>query len=117
MNLNTIAIKDFFNQILYERRLSKEGYMGTDLEMIISVLLRSYDETLSFLSTATVQEIGCAIDALEDLVQSLPKEKAQAIIDIFKNKALEFPNVQDFSEVEYALELKIAQEIVDEKSC
>ena len=111
-------IKEEFQRILEARQLSEESCPGAeycDWCDILQILRRNYEDTVAFLETATQQEIACAVDVLEDLVKELPKEKAQQIIGIFEKKLDQFPCVQEVSATEYALELKIAREILEEK--
>lgn len=118
MNWKTLNIKEYFQNTLAARKRSDDSCPGADYcdwEDNLFMLLRNYDETVEFLKSATIQEIGCAVDVLEDMAQELPKEKAQVVLDIFKQKLEEFPNVQDYAVTEYVLELRIAQEIIDDK--
>lgn len=116
MDLKTVNIREYFKAILHARSLSSEGLDGTDWEGNLFVLLRNYEETKAFLTSASVEEIGCAVDVLEDMARRLPTKQAREVWNIFQKKLEEFPNAQDFCDVEYALELQIAKEIIDEKA-
>lgn len=118
MDWKIMSIKDYFEKTLQARKLSDESCPGADYcdsEENLFILLRNYDETVCFLVNATEKEIACTVDVLEELVEALPKEKAQVIVDIFKKKLAEYPNVQDYAVSEYVQELLLAQEIVDDK--
>ena len=113
-----LSVKAYFARVLEERKVSEQTCPGADFcdwQENLAVLLENYEETVAFLKEATVEEIACAVDVLEELVLELPKEAAQVIVDIFKRKQAEYPDVQQYAATEYALELKIAQEIIDDK--
>ncbi|MBQ4324270.1 MAG: hypothetical protein IJC29_00600 [Clostridia bacterium] len=119
MNWKTVSIQEYFDKTLEARRRSDESGVGGDYcdwRGTLFVLLRNHEETLAFLENATEREIACAADVLEELAQELPKDKAQSILNIFIKKQEEFPEVQRYSAVEFTLEIKIAQEIIDAKA-
>ena len=119
MNWRNLPIKEYFLKALTARRLSDESCAGAeycDESDNLFILMRDYRDTLNFLSAADEREIACAVDVLEDLANALPKDKAQAIIDVFKSKLQEFPDVQKYSASDYLTELSVAQDIVDNKN-
>lgn len=75
--------------------------------------MRNFDESVEFLTHANKAEIACAVDALEWVVEGLPKDKAQVIVDIFKKKLEEFPDVGEYSIFVYEEEIDTAQYIID----
>ncbi len=123
MNWKTMNIKDYFQDRIESRKISNEidlktlGYIygccGLDSDNNLYILMRNFDETVEFLTNATAEEIACAVESLEELAINLPKDKAQIVLDIFKNKLIEFPFIDDICEVEYPLELQIAQDTID----
>ena len=118
MNWKSTPIQQHFEKQLAARALSDKSCLGADYcdrEEILFILLRNYAETVTFLTNSTILEIACAVDVLENLVEALPKEQAQTILNIFKRKLREFPNVQSYAATEYVLELQLAQDIIDGK--
>lgn len=114
-------IKEFFEKTIKHRKVCDEadGEYPTgeycDEEDIEYILLRNFDETVEFLTHATMEETACAIVALENLIIELPKDKGQILVDIFKNKLVEFPDIVDNCIYVYLEELEIAQNIIDGK--
>ena len=116
MDLQKISIKDYCKKVLKERKKTPEQYKCIiDWDDTAFILMRNYEDTIDFLSKATIEEIAWAVEVLEDISYELPKDKAQTIINIFKKKLEEFPNVEDYSEVQYSLELQIAENILNKK--
>ncbi len=113
MDWKKVEIKAYFQEILKARSRSPEGLDGTDWERNTYVLLRNFEETVDFLKNASIEETGCAIDSINRLMEELPIEKAEIILQIFKDKLVEYPNVDDYSEIEYVLELKEAEETIE----
>ena len=123
MNWKAMNIKDYFQDRIESRKISYEndlktigfiyGCCGLEYDDNLYILMRNFDETVEFLTNATAEEIACAVEVLEGLAINLPKEKAQIILDIFKNKLIEFPFIDDICEVEYSLELQIAQDTIN----
>ena len=114
MNWQTVEIKKHFEKILLARsRAPKEiGLDGGDYDCNLFILLRNFDETADFLNNSTIEEIGCAIECLEELVQKFSIDQAKKILGIFEKKLIEYPNVQDFCDFVYTEELQLAKNII-----
>ncbi|MBQ7307936.1 MAG: hypothetical protein IJW82_05345 [Clostridia bacterium] len=79
---------------------------------ITDLFLIDYNETINFLNSATNIEIACVIDALNNLVKQLNMVQARKIIEIFKQKRIQFPNIQLFTSTDYDKEIKSAEEYI-----
>ena len=82
-----MKIKEEFKRIMQTRKRAKEEsdyiiFAGFDTGDIVNVLSKNYMKTKTLLQNATKEEIGVAIDALEDLVRSFEKKQAQNFIFI-----------------------------------
>ena len=107
------SIKEHFNVEMKQRSRSERRTMFIDYESNEYILLRNADETIEFLKNATLKEIAWAFEVLVEMAQKLPIEKAETILNIFKDKLVSYPNLEDYSVVECALELKEAEETVE----
>ena len=109
-----MGINEYFQDVLEARNksgiFSEIDPFGYDL----FILSRNYEETVEFLSSAQKELIGIAVEVVSELVEKFPKEQSQTIINVLKKRIEEFPDLEDYSLVEIALEMKIAQEIVDD---
>lgn len=118
MNSKNMSLKEFFERVIRLRKEleSEVPYPDyVDRADMFNMLMKDYVETVEFLTNANKYEIGCAIDVLEDLVDALTKEKAKTVLSVFKQKQEEFPDIYNYTVVDYPLELQIAQDIIDGK--
>ena len=114
-----MKIKEEFRRIVETRKRAKEEsdyiiFAGFDTGDIVNVLSKNYIETKALLQNATKEEIGVAIDALEDLVRSFEKKQAQELITIFKQKAIEFSDVQQYCDCDYIEQIEMAESYLEE---
>ena len=109
------SIKEQYAKEMLQRSNSEIQNRFLDFETNSYILLKNFDNTLEFLKNATIEEIAWACEVLDEMAWKFPIDKAELIINVFKDKLIEFPNVDDYCEVEYALELTTAQEIVAER--
>ena len=115
MNWKDISIKEQFKHEMLQRSRSEPHARFLDFEKNAYILLKNYDATVDFLKKSTVEEIAWACEVLDEMAWGFPVDKAEIILNIFKDKLNEFPNIDDFCEVEYRLELNIAQDIIEER--
>ncbi len=78
------------------------------------MLSKNYMETKVLLENATKEEIGVAIDALDDLVHFFEKEQARVLVAIFKQKLIDFPDIQDYCDCDYMEEIELAESYLEE---
>ena len=114
-----MIIKEEFRRIVETRKRAKEEsdyiiFAGFDTGDIVNVLSKNYIETKGLLQNATKEEIGVAIDALEDLVRSFERKQAQELITIFKQKAIEFSDVQQYCDCDYIEQIEMAESYLEE---
>lgn len=108
-----MTIKEEFTRIMQTRKRAKEErdyiiFAGFDTGNIVNVLSKNYAETKALLENASKEEIGVAIDALENLVRTFEKNQALELIAIFKQKAIEFPDVQQYCDCDYMEQIEEA---------
>lgn len=113
-----MTVKEDFMRIVQSRKRAKEGqdyiiFAGFDLEDLVKVLSKNYLETKAILERANVEEMGVAIDALENLVRSFTKKEARELVDLFKQKAIEFPNVQEYCDCDYVEQIEEAESYLE----
>ena len=104
-----------FREIIKKRRtmIQKDYSVGfNDEKEIVNLLLKDYNETIYFLNSATNIEIACVIDGLKLLVKSLNKNQAQQVIEIFKKKRQQFPNIQNFTSTNFDKEIMLAEQYI-----
>lgn len=113
-------VKTAFQDILDARERGKlqnlELYTiahGYDHETMRKLLCRNYQETIDFLRVANKEEIATAVEILDDLVAVF---KSREIIEIFREKAVEFPNVNDVCEFDYFECIEETESWLDENS-
>ena len=114
-----MTIKEEFMRVMQTRKRAKEErdyiiFAGFDTGDIVNVLSKNYMETKALLQNATKEEIGVAIDALEDLVRTFEKKQAQELIAIFKQKAIEFSDVQQYCDCDYMEQIEVAESYLEE---
>ena len=114
-----MTIKEEFMRIMQTRKRAKEErdyiiFAGFDTGDIVNVLSKNYMKTKTLLQNATKEEIGVAIDALEDLVRSFEKEQAQEIVAVFRQKSIEFSDIQEYCDYDYMEELEMAESYLSE---
>lgn len=114
-----MTIKEEFMRVMQTRKQAKEEqdyviFAGFDTDDIVNVLSKNYMETKVLLENATKEEIGVAIDALQDLVRSFGKEQAQELVAIFKQKAIEFSDVQKYCDCDYMEQIEEAESYLQE---
>ena len=113
------SLQVFFENQLEYRQEIKDVYEGCgdycDGDEIEFMLLRDFDDTVSFLKSARKQIVALAIWVLEDIAYKLSKGQVQILIDIFKQKKIEFPDIADYCDADYDEEIAIAQSILDNK--
>lgn len=85
-------------------------------ERLVKTFLRDFEKTKTALRNATSEEIAFSVFVLEDMVRVLPKEQAFELVDIFKEKAVEYPSVQDDCQCDYAEEIELAESYLEEIS-
>lgn len=76
---------------------------------------KDFDETVNLLKNANKEEIAVAIETLDDLVVFFSKEESKQIIEIFKQKLQEFPDVGDVCEFDYLDQIQEAESILQDK--
>ena len=102
-----------FREIVKSKRNSiKESSKFYYEEEIANLLSQNFNETINFLSSATNVEIGCAIDGLVCLVKRLDRQQSKTIIEIFKQKKKQFPNIDLFTSRDYDKEIALAENYV-----
>ena len=114
-----MTVKEEFMRIMQTRKRAKEEqnyiiFAGFDTDDIVDVLSRNYMETKILILNATKEEIGVAIEALEDLVRSFTKEQAQELVAIFKQKAIDFPDIQNYCDCDYIEQIEAAESYLEE---
>ena len=114
-----MTIKEEFMSVVQTRKRAKEEqdyifFAGFDTDNLVKVLSKNYMETKVLLENATKEEIGVAIDALEDLVRSFGKEQSQELVVIFKKKAVEFSDIQKYCDCDYIEEIERAESYLEE---
>ena len=114
-----MTIKEGFIRIIQTRKRAKEEkdyiiFAGFDMVDIVRVLSKNYIETKVLLENATKEEIGVAIDALEDLVRFFCKEQAQELVSIFKQKVIVFPDIQEYCDCDYIEQIEMAESYLEE---
>lgn len=110
-----LPLNEYFTHVLSSRNNDSDCKEFADNADNLRMLLKNPNDTVEFLSQATVEETACAVEELEDLVTQLPKEQALKIFSIFKDKLNEFPNIQNYSLFNYEEELKRAESIINNK--
>ena len=115
------TLKEEFREILVARERGRQEDMisytiahGYDHESIRKLLCCDYRETISFLSNADKDEIATAIEILDDLVRSFEKEQAQEIVAVFRQKSIEFFDIQEYCDYDYMEELEMAESYLSE---
>ncbi len=100
-----MTLKEEFREILDARERGKLQDMelytiahGYDHETMRKLLYRNYEETIEFLRSANKEEIATAVEILDNLVGVF---KNREIIQIFQEKGVEFPDVDDICEFDY----------------
>ena len=76
---------------------------------ILNALSGDYQETILFLKTATMEEIAIAIEVLCPLVKKFPHEE---IIEIFKQKQVQYKKVNKICKVSYEDKINDAERII-----
>ena len=111
------SLQVFFEKQLEERQEIKDTSEGCgdycDSDEIEFMLLRVFDDTVNFLKSARKQIVALAIWGLEDIAYKLSKEQVQILIDIFKQKKIEFPDIADYCDADYDEEIAIAEDIIN----
>lgn len=101
----------------WKQQLSDLPYSDwMDGHKLVKLFLRDFEETKRALQNATVEEIGFSIYVLEDMVRVLSKGQAEELVWLFKEKAREFPAVQDYSDCDYAEEIERAESYLEDIS-
>ena len=113
-----MTIKEEFCEILNARERGKaqdlELYTiahGYDHETMRKLLYRNYEETIAFLRSANKEEIATAVEILDNLVGVF---KSREIIQIFQEKGVEFPDVDDICEFDYFECIEEAESYLEE---
>lgn len=109
------SVKEQYKEEMLQRSRSEPRVRFLDFETNAYILLKNYEDTVEFLKNSTVEEIAWACEVLDEMVWGFPVDKAEIILNIFNDKLKEFPNVEDYCEVEYCLELNIAKDIINER--
>ena len=109
------SIKEQYREEMLQRSLSEPLTRFLDFETNAFILLKNYDETIEFLKNSTIEEIAWACEVLDEMAWGFSVDQVEKILNVFKDKLIEFPNVDDYCEVEYSLELNIAQGILEER--
>ena len=113
-----MTIKEEFRGILEARERGKlqdlELYTiahGYDHETMRKLLCRNYEETVAFLRVADKEEIATAVEILDNLVAVF---KSREIIEIFQEKGVEFPDVDDICGFDYFECIEVAESYLEE---
>ena len=113
-----MTLKEEFRGILEARERGKlqdlELYTiahGYDHETMRKLLCRNYEETVAFLRVADKEEIATAVEILDNLVAVF---KSREIIEIFQEKGVEFPDVDDICEFDYFECIEVAESYLEE---
>lgn len=113
-----MTLKEEFREILDARERGKlqdlELYTiahGYDHETMRQLLCRNYEETIAFLCAANKEEIATAVEILDNLVTMF---KSREIIEIFQEKGVEFPDVNDICEFDYFECIEEAESCLEE---
>lgn len=116
-----MTIKEEFSKILEARERCRQQDMeaytiahGYDHETIHKLLCRNYQETIEFLTKADKEEIATAIELLDDLVHFFAKEQAQKLTAVFKQKAIEFSDIQHYCDYDYIEQIEMAESYLEE---
>ena len=115
MNFRVRTIKEQYEQEMLQRSRSEPRTRFLDFETNTYILLRDCDDTIEFLKNSTIGEIAWACEVLDEMVWGFPIDKAEIVLKVFEDKLKEFPNVEDYCEVEYSFELNIAQDIIEQR--
>lgn len=115
-NWKMMPIQEFFDEVISVREI-----MGfPDLEYvynneIVYILMRNFNETIEFLSHASLFELGCAYEALLEMSHLLPCDKLKTLIELLEKEYEKHPDMDDYTVVETGLELRIAKDILEER--
>lgn len=112
MSWKNRSIKEQFYAETEQRSHSEPRSMFIDWKSNEYILLRNVEETIEFLKNANKNEIAWAVESLEVMAREFPVDKVETILTIFEKKFEDFPDVEDYCEVEYNLELTLAREIL-----
>lgn len=114
------TVKEQFEYLLQTRKIAKQDSTypictGFDISAIALTLKKDFNETVSLLKNANKEEIAVAVETLDDLVVFFSKEESKKIIEIFKQKLQEFPDVDDVCEFDYLDQIQEAENILQDK--
>lgn len=113
-----MPIQDFFDEVIRVRDTMGFPNIDTDYycdDDILYILMRDFDETIEFLSHASLLELGCAYEVLDDMIDMLPYDKAKTLISLLEKKIEEHPNMDDYTTVEISLVMEVSQNILKNK--
>lgn len=114
------TVKEQFEYLLQTRKIAKQDSAyptcaGFDIRDIALTLKKDFNETVSLLKNANKEKIAVAVETLDDLVVFFTKEESKRLIEIFKQKLQEFPDVDDVCEFDYLEQIQEAENILQDK--
>lgn len=114
------TVKEQFEYLLQTRKIAKQDSTyptcaGFDIRDIALILKKDFNETVSLLKNANKEEIAVAVETLDDLVVFFTKEESKRLIEIFKQKLQESPDVDDVCEFDYLEQIQEAENILQDK--